>query len=100
MFPRVPFVPVGRKYNVAVAHILNTHSAYEVNHVGNMFGFCSVTPSPPPLPPTHTPVSSKESGSFRSYSHSVRLFRPGSFPDSRGESFRPDLFISRKQVRY
>ena len=68
-----------------------------------------------------------ESGSFRSYSRSVRSFRPGSFrpdfrgesfrpnwggsfrpsfeggsfrPDLRGESFRPDLFISGKQLRY
>ena len=32
----------------------------------------------------------KESGSFRSYSRSVRSFRPGSFrPDFLGESFRP-----------
>ena len=32
-----------------------------------------------------------ESGSFRSYSRSVRSFRPGSFrPDFRGESFRPN----------
>ena len=32
----------------------------------------------------------RESGSFRSYSHSVRSFRPGSFrPDFLGESFRP-----------
>ena len=30
-------------------------------------------------------------GSFRSYSRSVRSFRPGSFrPDFRGESFRPN----------
>ena len=30
-------------------------------------------------------------GSFRSYSFSVRSFRPGSFrPDFRGESFRPN----------
>ena len=64
----------------------------------------------------------KKSGSFRSYSRSVRSFRPdfrgesfrpsvggsfrpsfkgGSFlPDLKGESFRPDLFISGKQVRY
>ena len=68
-----------------------------------------------------------ESGSFRSYSRSVRSFRPGSFrpdfwgesfrpswggsfrpyfiggsfrPDILGESFRPDLFIVGKQVRY
>ena len=68
-----------------------------------------------------------ESGSFRSYSRSVRSFRPGSFrpdfrgesfrpnwggsfrpsfkdgsfrPDLRGESFRPDIFISGKQLRY
>ena len=32
-----------------------------------------------------------ESGSFRSYSRSVRSFRPGSFQsDFRGESFRPN----------
>ena len=68
-----------------------------------------------------------ESGSFRSYSRSVRTFRPGSFrpdfggesfrpsvggsfrpsfeggsfrSDLKGESFRPDLLISGKQVRY
>ena len=67
-----------------------------------------------------------KSGSFRSYSRSVRSFRPGSFradfqgesfrpnwggsfrpsfkggsfwPDLRGESFWPDLFISEKQIR-
>ena len=35
-------------------------------------------------------MSQHESGSFRSYSRSVRSFRPGSFrPDFRGESFRP-----------
>ena len=65
------------------------------------------------------PAVANESGSFRSYSRSVRSFRPdfrgesfrpnwdGSFrpsfkgglfrPDLRGESFRPDLFISGKQ---
>ena len=70
--------------------------------------------------------TSKESGSFRSCSRSVRSFRPGSFwpdfwgesfrpswggsfqsyfiggsfwPDFWGESFRPDLFILGKQVR-
>ena len=70
--------------------------------------------------------ASFESGSFRSYSRSVRSFRPGSFradfwgesfrpswggsfrpyfiggsfrPDFRGESFRPGLFILVKQVR-
>ena len=33
----------------------------------------------------------KESGSFRSYSCSIRWFRPGSFrPDFQGESFRPN----------
>ena len=33
----------------------------------------------------------KESGSFRSYSRSVRSFRLGSFrPEFRGESFRPN----------
>ena len=33
----------------------------------------------------------EESGSFRSYSRSVRSFRPGSFrSDFRGESFRPN----------
>ena len=64
----------------------------------------------------------RESGSFRSYSRSVRSFRPnfrgesfrpnwgGSFrsnfkgwsfrPDFRGESFRPDLFILEKKERY
>ena len=69
----------------------------------------------------------KESGSFRSYSRSVRSFRPGSFrsdfwgesfrpswggsfrpyfiggsfrPNVWGESFRPDLFIMGKQVKY
>ena len=64
----------------------------------------------------------QESGSFRSYSRSVRSFRPdfwgesfrpswggsfrpyfigGSFrPDFWGESFRPDLFIVGKRVRY
>ena len=63
-----------------------------------------------------------ESGSFRSYFHSVRSFRHdfrdesfrpiwgGSFrlsfkgesvrPDLRGESFRPDIIISGKQVRF
>ena len=68
-----------------------------------------------------------ESGSFRSYSRSVRSFRSGSFrldfwgksfrpswggsfrpyfiggsflSDFWGESFRPDLFIVGKQVRY
>ena len=36
-------------------------------------------------------VCINESGSFRSYSRSVRSFRPGSFrPDFRGESFRPN----------
>ena len=67
-----------------------------------------------------------ESGSFRSYSRSVRSFRPGSFrldfwgesfrpsmggsfrpyfiggsfrPDFWGGSFRPDLFILEKQIR-
>ena len=59
-----------------------------------------------------------ESGSFRSYSRSVRSFRSGSFgpdfvdgsfflpyfkggsfrPHFWGESFRPDLYIMRKQV--
>ena len=73
-----------------------------------------------------TPCMQGESGSFRSYSRSVRSFRPGSFrpdfwgesfrpnwggsfrpnfkggsfrPYLRGESFRPDLFISGTQVR-
>ena len=72
-------------------------------------------------------TASEESGSFRSYSRSVRSFRPGSFrpdfwgesfrpswggsfrpyfigrsfrPDFWGESFRPDLFIVGKRVRY
>ena len=63
-------------------------------------------------------VFSEESGSFRSYSRSVRSFRPGSFrshfwdesfrpswggsfrPYFWGESFLPDLFIMGKQVKY
>ena len=75
----------------------------------------------------HYRAERRESGSFRSYSRSVRSFRPGSFrhdfwgesfrpswggsfrpyfiggsfrPDFWGESFRPDLFIVGKQVKY
>ena len=41
-----------------------------------------------------------ESGSFWSYSRSVRSFWPGSFrPDFWGESFWPGLFILGKEVR-
>ena len=73
-----------------------------------------------------TSIPVEESGSFRSYSRSVRSFRPGSFrpdlwdesfqpswdrsfrsyliggsfrPDFSGELFRPDLFILGKHVR-
>ena len=38
------------------------------------------------------PYSRSDPGSFRSYSLSVRSFRPGSFrPDFRGGSFRPSF---------